>query len=643
MTYFSASGPLAKRLGAAYRPREQQQQLVDIIKGLQRRDRVAVNAPVAVGKNDALGVGALLSGRKTVLSTNTLALLDQLAAAAETWREDFPSKHIVVVRGRSNYVCAAKLAALQTQHDNAAALGFHDKKRLKVLQFGQTHELIAGGPEGVEELRQTSCPGRRECSQADTCHYFNRRDEAGGADLVVTSHAMVFASIDYPIGSGDEARPWFGTEQWIADEGDQLIDAAQEDLSVSGWGLRSALMDANCTVEACAAIKVFVDNLHVALGENKSVTLDQRQWQSFVKNRLPALEECLAKWHIDLDADAPKSFTAVKRLVNLLRAMSGSDVVAGFSVSKSGGIALAKLSAEDKRIAGINVQWRRLSLGGSLRRYVGNFSRFAAVSGSVALPSANGPDFTYFVRRSGISFTSTVAITSPIDYSRMRVVHAPITDKDRVQRAKTFAQFAASVAQQVGNCLVLCCSYTTVREVEEAFGAYGVPVLAQTQDSTETVAALAQQIKSGTMASIVGNKSAWIGLDLDARYKTCVIIEKLPMPSPDVDLVLDGSIRRDGQSAWGSYGAQQAMKQAVQGVGRALRREVDECLLIVCDPRFEGDYAAAIPTGAQVCNIQDGIAWAASISRASEPPQKPVTQLDDDEVSLNFLDILETT
>jgi hypothetical protein len=92
MEYFGSDGPLARRLGEAYRPREQQQQLVDFIGGLQRRDVVAVNAPVAVGKNDALGVGLLLSGRRGVLSTYTLALLDQLEAAAVNWREDFRTR-----------------------------------------------------------------------------------------------------------------------------------------------------------------------------------------------------------------------------------------------------------------------------------------------------------------------------------------------------------------------------------------------------------------------------------------------------------------------------------------------------------------------------------------------------------------------
>lgn len=644
MKYFGTNGPLAKRLGEAYRPREQQQQLVDIIGGLQRRDVIAVNAPVAVGKNDALGVGMLLSCRRGVLSTYTLALLDQLEAAAVNWRQDFPDKKIVVVRGRRNYICETKLTALRDEHDAEVGLGMGEtqraKRRLKVLQYAADHDLIAGGPEGVDQLAQSSCPGRKDCDHAETCRYYTARDEAADADLVVTSHAMVFACIDYPRRTDCGPEHWFPLDTWIADEGDQLIDAVQDNQGVSGWGLRAALNDPRCDESVCDGIRRFVDNLHGLLGKERSVELDQRQWQHFITNRLSILQRGLAEWRLASDADEPAGRVALGNLVRLLETMQGDSVRAGFVVNRKP--TKRDLSADDRRIVEIDVQYRFITLGETLYRYARTFDRFAAVSGSMALPTPAGISFEFFDRRSRLALTATHAIESPIDYdAKLLVVHAPIHERDRGQRAKVFAQLAANTAEQVGSCLVLCTSFGSVRAVQEAFEARGLPILAQDRDSNETVAALAARVKAGTGASIVGNKSAWIGLDLDARYKTAVIIEKVPVPSPSIDLVLAGYLRKVGAAAWGdTYGKPQALKQAVQGVGRTLRRESDQCLLIACDERFRCEYALAIPGGREV-TLAEGIEWARSVKRL-EPPAVQSADRSVSEVVADFTDVLES-
>jgi Rad3-related DNA helicase len=550
----------------------------------------------------------------------------------------------VVVRCRHNYVCENKLAALQEEHDAETALGMGEtqraKRRLKVLQHAADHDLIAGGPEGIEQLSQSSCPGRQDCDHADTCRYYTTRDEAAYADLVVTSHAMVFASLDYPRQTDNGPEYWFPMDTWIADEGDQLIDAVQDNRGVSGWGLRAALNDARCGEAACDAIRRFIDNLHGLLGRERSIELDQRQWQQFIANRLPVLRQGLEDWRLTFDdADEPQGRVALRNLVHLLETMDGDNVRAGFVVNRKR--TKRDLGADDKRIVELDVQCRFITLGETLHRYARTFNRFAAVSGSVALPTPTDMSFEFFDRRSRLAFTATHAIRSPIDYdANLRIVYAPISERNRGQRAKVFAQLAANTAEQVGNCLVLCTSYDSVRAVQEAFEARGLPILAQDRDSNETVAALAAQVKTGTPASIVGNKSAWIGLDLDARFKTVVIIEKVPVPSPSIDLVLAGYLRKVGAAAWGeTYGRPQALKQAVQRVGRTLRRESDQCLLIVCDERFRGDYALAIPGGREV-TFAEGIEWARSIKRSAPSIAQPVDSLVDDMIA-EFDDFLE--
>lgn len=638
--YFGPQGPLAQRLGDAYRPRQQQQALVDLIVGLKPGTRLAVHGPVAIGKNDALGVGALLSGIPTVVSTYSLSLLDQLARAAKQWREDFPDKRIIIMRGRTHYVCEAKLAAMEQAHEAAVEFGM-GSRRLPVLEWGRAQPLISGGPEGVYELRQSSCPGRTRCGHASACHYYNTRDECADADLVLTTHAQVFANVDYP---SQEGQHWFTRHAWIADEGDQLLDAASDELEVSGWGMLALTQDPLTPTDVCTAVHTLVSNLHSIVGKEASATFGQDVWQKFCEKWRDRFQQCADQWpHKAFDADESKAEAGLRRLARFLTMMSGTTIRAGFAVQRTGtkDKHYQHLTDDLRRIACLKISMRYIELGDKLSAYAAHFDRFAAISGSMALPTPEGMSFDFFEQRSGIKFDQRVVLTSPIDYdSNLRVAHVPIKEKDYAKRATVFAQLCTSIAQQVGNnCLILCTSYTSIEAVEDAFAALSLPLLVQRRDSRESVAVLAQQIKDGLCASIIGNRSSWIGLDLDSRFKSTVILEKAPMPSPSLDLVLDGLLRKCGPQAWKQYGAKQAMKIGIQGAGRTLRREVDRGSLILCDARFSDEYRLAIP-GGKVVDLSEAISWAKSIGT------RCVTRVETasigDDVACDMLDFLET-
>jgi len=635
--YFSTTGPLSKRHGKDFRNRRQQHELVDIIIGLKSKRPAGVHGPVAIGKNDAIAVGALLSGIPTVVSTYSIALLDQLAEAARRWRQDFPDKRIVVMRGRTHYICATKLKAMQSAHDASLSLKM-ESRYLPVLKHAEQNELWAGGPDGVWELKQTSCPSRTRCSDSPGCHYYLTRDECADADLVVTTHAQVFANVDFP----DMAGHWFTRQQWIADEGDQLIDAASDELEVSGWAMYAALHDPLTPLDICEAITRLVNNLHSIVGTKGSETFGQDQWQAYCDKWRDRFQECADKWPKDSwDADETRAHAAVRRIAKFLTLMSGDTIRAGFCVHRTSGKdkLLSHLPEAARRCASLKVSMKYLDLGDQLKRYAGHFDKFAAISGSMALPTATGMSFEFFERRSGIELVEKHILESPINYrENLRIHHAPISIKNQEQRCQVFAQLCCQVAQEVGPTLILCTSYASIEAVERAFVALDLPLLVQRRDSGESVAALARQVKEGYAASIVGNKSSWIGLDLDSRFKSTVILERAPMPSPSIDLVLDGLIRKIGEAAWQSYGAKQAMKLSVQGSGRTLRREVDRGTLILCDARFQGDYAPAIPPG-QVVSLADALSWAKGVGTRCEV--KVETASIPDDVSCDMTSFLE--
>jgi hypothetical protein len=125
---------------------------------------------------------------------------------------------------------------------------------------------------------------------------------------------------------------------------------------------------------------------------------------------------------------------------------------------------------------------------------------------------------------------------------------------------------------------------------------------------------------------------------LDARFKAAVLVEKVPVPSVSQDLCLHGRILRDGEpSAYKYYATPTALKLALQGCGRTLRRETDRCLLVVCDLRFaQDDYSAAIP-GGKAISLVEGIRWIRKELGAPSAPTPASLEVADDA----FLDLLE--
>ena len=109
--YFSVSGCLCSELNAfSYRPC--QLELARVIDGLlDSHDNALLEAGTGTGKTLAYLIPILENGGRTIISTGTRALQDQL------YEKDLPlaisltgiSKRVAVLKGRSNYLCPYRL------------------------------------------------------------------------------------------------------------------------------------------------------------------------------------------------------------------------------------------------------------------------------------------------------------------------------------------------------------------------------------------------------------------------------------------------------------------------------------------------------------------------------------------------------
>jgi ATP-dependent DNA helicase DinG len=233
---FGANSPLKEYL-PGFQPRAGQAWMAEAVaEALAAFDRLVVEAGTGTGKTFAYLLPALLSGRKTIISTGTKALQDQL------YHRDLPlvSKAVgrpvttALLKGRANYLC---LHRLEQVTEPAAAI-VADLNEVKEWRYrtdsGDKAELIEVPEDSAVWPLVTStaenCLGQK-CPEYSKCHVVKARKAAQEADLVVVNHHLLLADLAMKEEGFVEFLP--GAEAVIIDEAHQIPDLAVQFFGVA--------------------------------------------------------------------------------------------------------------------------------------------------------------------------------------------------------------------------------------------------------------------------------------------------------------------------------------------------------------------------------------------------------------------------
>ncbi|MDQ2928619.1 MAG: ATP-dependent DNA helicase, partial [Pseudomonadota bacterium] len=196
------------------------------------RSALVVEAGTGVGKTFAYLVPALLSGARTLLSTATKTLQDQL------FLRDLPRLRaalavpvtVALLKGRGSYVCLHRLGLARSEAHLPDRFAVRALARIEAWSqttaSGDLAEL-----EGLDERSsiiphvtssRENCLGG-ECPEARQCHVNKARREAMAADLVVVNHHLFFADMALRDSGVAELLP--SVEVAIFDEAHQLGEA----------------------------------------------------------------------------------------------------------------------------------------------------------------------------------------------------------------------------------------------------------------------------------------------------------------------------------------------------------------------------------------------------------------------------------
>ena len=161
--FFGDESPL-KALLPGFQPRAGQAWMAEAVaEAIANSDKLIVEAGTGTGKTFAYLLPALLSGRKTIISTGTKALQDQL------YHRDLPliGKAVgrpvttALLKGRANYLCLQRVDQLT---DIACSLAA-DLKRVREWRFSTE----SGDRAEVTEIAEDSPLWPLVTSTADNC------------------------------------------------------------------------------------------------------------------------------------------------------------------------------------------------------------------------------------------------------------------------------------------------------------------------------------------------------------------------------------------------------------------------------------------------------------------------------------------
>ncbi|WP_428772001.1 ATP-dependent DNA helicase [Vibrio sp.] len=625
---FSAQGALGKVI-PGFQPRQAQLDMANAVAStISQSGQLVVEAGTGTGKTFAYLVPALQSGKKTIISTGSKNLQEQL------FHRDLPQMVnalgffgvTALLKGRANYLCLDRLSRQMLESHNAAADPSLLSQLVKVRSWSsetQTGDLgeceaIAEDSPVIPTITSTNdnCLGK-ECPSYSDCFVLKARKRAMDADVVVVNHHLFLADLAIKETGFGELIP--EAEVFIFDEAHQLPDIASQYFgqSVSSRqvqelakdieiGYRTEAKDMRQLQKVAQKLQQSAMDVRIILGEPGY----RGNWREALNSPAVAREMARLIEAVDFAIEVLK--LAIGRSQLLDTAFERANTIKG-RLDRVCDISITGYSYWfDTTPRHFSLHITPLSVADKFHEQI-ELKQGAWIFTSATL--AVNDDFSHFTRRLGLKPSQQFSLPSPFDYQQQARLCVPryLPEPNSPGLAQKLVTMLAPVIEQnQGRCFFLCTSHSMMRELGELFRArLSLPVLMQGETSKQKT--LSEFMELGN-ALLVATGAFWEGIDVRGNTLSCVIIDKLPFTAPD-DPLLKARIedcRLRGGEAFAEVQLPDAVITLKQGVGRLIRDQNDQGALIICDNRlvtrdYGGVFLAslpAIPRTRDLANIQ---------------------------------------
>ena len=622
--FFSNKGALSTVI-SGYQAREAQMEMAEAIAtAIDKKQHLIAEAGTGTGKTFAYLVPAILSGKKTIISTGTKNLQDQLfnkdlPVIRKAMKKPFLA---ALLKGRSNYLCTYRLQNALTStigftKEDAGALA-KINAWAKRTQTGDIAEM-SGVNEGDPIWYQaTSTPDNclgQDCPDYAECYLVKARKNAQEADVIVVNHHLLCADWSIRDNGFGELLP--NAEVVVIDEAHQLADTASNFLGVNLGAkqlsdlAQDALMeyfkdatDLPALRTACEDLEHEIKDLRLAFG----VELKRGDWQEIDNNPkilggLSALKEQLQRVTDQLNLASVKTKaleSCFNRAEDLLQKLK-------LIMDEKGGKWIRWYEIHRKTFT---LSLTPLDIASEFRQFMQQHQA-AWIFTSATLSIANG--FDYFANNLGLSQAASESWGSPFDYPNQSLFYHPkgLPQPNDPNFIPLIIEFVLPVLKaSQGRAFFLFTSHRALNQAAEILSKeLKYPLLIQ---GSRPKALLLEQFKEEGNAVLLGTSSFWEGVDVRGEALSCVIIDKLPFASPG-DPVLKArldAMTQQGKNPFFEYQLPTAVIALRQGIGRLIRDVTDRGVLMVCDPRllkrsYGQLFLDSVPPMSRTRNIED--------------------------------------
>lgn len=573
---------------------------VAIAHAINKSSTLIAEAGTGTGKTFAYLLPCLLSGKKTLISTATKTLQDQL------FQKDLPtlvralglSARIQNLKGRANYICQHRVELHaeegQFQSPQCANELIHVRNKLSQMNHGERSELPEISEDSPVWSYVTStaenCLGS-ECPNHETCFLIKARKRALEADIVVINHHLFFADSRLKEEGFGELLP--GAEVVIFDEAHQLAEIATNfqgerigtrqfrdlfDDIVKEW---PAIDLAN---QPLKALSYKADKLIDELLSTIPARDDRLSWEEVCRNK-----QFMTNWDnwLALSQELGACFDEedIKDIPGLLRCKE--------RLNEFEALLLAFNKPNNNKIRWLERFKHTLVFHATPYDIAESFSELLKrqsctyVFTSATLTMAES--FDCFSKPLGLTQAQTLLLPSPFNYQEQALLYFPrgLPDPKDNSYYEALLNKALPVIEACGGrCFFLFTSHRALKLVAQMMSnRLNYPLLIQ---GDEAKPILLERFRQLGNAVLLGTSTFWEGVDVKGQALSCVIIDKLPFASP-FDPVTRGKmayLKSRGLSGFDELSLPNAVIALKQGVGRLIRDVSDKGVLMIGDPRL---------------------------------------------------------
>lgn len=567
-----------------------------IAEAIANSDNLVVEAGTGTGKTFAYLIPALMSGRKTIISTGTKALQDQL------YHRDLPlvGKAIgrpvttALLKGRANYLCPQRLDQVT---DPAPAL-LDDINEVREWRYRTTSGDIAELTMVPEDSpiwplvtsTADNCLGQK-CPEYSNCFVVKARKAAQEADLVVVNHHLLLADLAMKEEGFVEFLP--SADAIILDEAHQVPDLAVQFFGVTlGSRELERIVD-----EVRAATLPFtqpelnrrIDALQTAIrnlradAPRKEGRYELTEVLTELRAPLAALASTLNDVHIALAELADASIELEKIHEQLVGMAERLTILA--SDDTWDGLRWLEIHPRSLRL-----NLTPLDVSSKLRALIDNgFQSWIFTSATLAV----GEDFSLFGSRMGLAGVAGLTFPSPFALEQNGLIYLPEDLPQPSDPGHTDAMLEAVTPLldlATGGMFCLFTSHRALNKAKQWFKSHksalgGRTLLAQGDAPRDD---LLRRFRQMGDAVLLGTGSFWEGVDVRGPALSVVAIDKLPFASPADPLMMARLeyLRRQGANGFMEHQLPLAVLALKQGAGRLLRDHTDYGVVVLCDPRI---------------------------------------------------------